>query len=339
MGGHSYEGSGYQSGRGSKGKGHGKRSQRSQEVSTKHGLDAITMDGDKASTSGQQSGDAALGSETGGYQDPSRFIRLSLNQKMITAKVQAANNQIEEIQGRKRDLLQQRSVKCGARRAALATAAESVDEAEGQNQERCADLQSYIAQYEGLTKEEEAQLQQLGEELQDAEKSSSAHPALNVGSRDLDEAHGNASKGGGKGDQAQLEPHRYRWLQMSYGVYRCRSRTTAVPPEPQQRQRPGTVRRGKGDGKGRDLGDSDQKKRACPICWPKNSVHESGRDQHQKYKETLQESDEKCHQIDREIKGKELHLKDFLRKRLVEVEGELRRDVPADHEDDGVARF
>ena len=31
MGGHSYEGSGYQSGRGSKGKGHGKRSQRSQE--------------------------------------------------------------------------------------------------------------------------------------------------------------------------------------------------------------------------------------------------------------------------------------------------------------------
>ncbi|CAE6971739.1 SMC3 [Symbiodinium sp. KB8] len=299
MGGHSYEGSGYQSGRGSKGKGHGKRSQRSQEVSTKHGLDAITMDGDKVSS---------RGTLTGGYQDPSRFIRLSLNQKMITAKgkvdairprlvgleqeVQAANNQIEEIQGRKRDLLQQRSVK----RAALATAAESVDEAEGrvsrqedalrQNQERCADLQSYIAQYEGLTKEEEAQLQQLGEELQDAEKSSSAHPALNVGSRDLDEAHGNASKGGGKGDQAQLEPHRYRWLQMSYGVYRCRSRTTAVPPEPQQRQRPGTVRRGKGDGKGRDLGDSDQKKRACPICWPKNSVHESGRDQHQKYKET-----------------------------------------------------
>lgn len=159
--------------------------------------------------------------------------------------MQAANNQIEEIQGRKRDLLQQRSVK----RAALATAAESVDEAEGrvsrqedalrQNQERCADLQSYIAQYEaaieametemqsktlgGLTKEEEAQLQQLGEELQDAEKS-------------------------------------------------------------------------------------------------------------------LQESDEKCHQIDREIKGKELHLKDFLRKRLVEVEGELRRDVPADHEERLVER-
>lgn len=222
------------------------------EVSTKHGLDAITMDGDKVSS---------RGTLTGGYQDPSRFIRLSLNQKMIQAKgkvdairprlvgleqeVQAANNQIEEIQGRKRDLLQQRSVK----RAALATAAESVDEAEGrisrqedalrQNQERCADLQSYIAQYEaaieametemqsktlgGLTKEEEAQLQQLGEELQDAEKS-------------------------------------------------------------------------------------------------------------------LQASDEKCHQIDREIKGKELHLKDFLRKRLVEVEGELRRDVPADHEERLVER-
>ncbi|CAE7193335.1 smc3 [Symbiodinium sp. CCMP2592] len=222
------------------------------EVSTKYGLDAITMDGDKVSS---------RGTLTGGYQDPSRFIRLSLNQKMIQAKgkvdairprlvgleqeVQAANNQIEEIQGRKRDLLQQRSVK----RAALATAAESVDEAEGrisrqedalrQNQERCADLQSYIAQYEaaieamememqsktlgGLTKEEEAQLQQLGEELQDAEKS-------------------------------------------------------------------------------------------------------------------LQESDEKCHQIDREIKGKELHLKDFLRKRLVEVEGELRRDVPADHEERLVER-
>jgi len=217
------------------------------EVSRKHGLDAITLDGDKVSS---------RGTLTGGYQDPSRFVRLSLNQKMRAAKgkvdairprlagieqeAQAAYNQLDELHSRRRELVNLR----GSRRTALATAAEACEEAEGratrqedvrrQNQERCDELQSHIAQYEaaieametemqsktlgGLSSEEEAQFQQLGEELRDLEKS-------------------------------------------------------------------------------------------------------------------LAGVNEQCHALEREIKGQELHLKDFLRKRLLEIEAELRRDLPGDHEE------
>ncbi|CAK9099166.1 unnamed protein product [Durusdinium trenchii] len=47
----------------------------------------------------------------------------------------------------------------------------------------------------------------------------------------------------------------------------------------------------------------------------------------------LAASSEKCHKLNREIIGKEQHLKDFLRKRLHELEVELRRDLPTDHEE------
>eukprot|EP00913_Durusdinium_trenchii_P032979 g30874.t1 len=49
--------------------------------------------------------------------------------------------------------------------------------------------------------------------------------------------------------------------------------------------------------------------------------------------QSLAASSEKCHKLNREIIGKEQHLKDFLRKRLHELEVELRRDLPTDHEE------
>ncbi|CAK9098995.1 unnamed protein product [Durusdinium trenchii] len=53
----------------------------------------------------------------------------------------------------------------------------------------------------------------------------------------------------------------------------------------------------------------------------------------QELEQSLAASSEKCHKLNREIIGKEQHLKDFLRKRLHELEVELRRDLPTDHEE------
>jgi len=53
-----------------------------EEVSKAHGLDTITLDGDKVS---------CLGTLTGGYQDPNRFLRLSLAQQLRQAEAQVSN--------------------------------------------------------------------------------------------------------------------------------------------------------------------------------------------------------------------------------------------------------
>jgi len=53
----------------------------------------------------------------------------------------------------------------------------------------------------------------------------------------------------------------------------------------------------------------------------------------QELEKKLATSTEKCHSLSREIKGKEQHLKDFLRKRLHELEVQLRRDLPGDHDE------
>jgi len=176
------------------------------EVSRKHGLDAITLEGDKVSS---------RGTLTGGFQDPARFVRLSQAQKLRAAKdkveairprlvqieqeAEAAYSQLDELHSKRRELQEDR----GSRRTALIAASEAVEDAEGraarqeelvrQNQERCAELQSHIAQYEAaiaamesemksktlgeLTAEEELQLKQLGEELQNLEKSLAASAA------------------------------------------------------------------------------------------------------------------------------------------------------------------
>ncbi|CAJ1333438.1 unnamed protein product [Effrenium voratum] len=238
------------------------------EVSRKHGLDAITLEGDKVSS---------RGTLTGGFQDPARFVRLSQAQKLRAAKdkveairprlvqieqeAEAAYSQLDELHSKRRELQEDR----GSRRTALIAASEAVEDAEGraarqeelvrQNQERCAELQSHIAQYEAaiaamesemksktlgeLTAEEELQLKQLGEEP------SGGRPC--VATRSFDSC-------------------------FHYGT------------------RPVVV------------------------------------------EIRLAASAAACHKLQREIQGKEQHLKDFLRKRLHELEVELRRDVPGDHE-------
>lgn len=170
------------------------------EVSRKYGLDAITLEGDKVSS---------RGTLTGGYQDPSRFTRLSNMAKMrsLKAKVAALQPQLEKIgqeaqeaydqldsfHSQRRTLQDER----GQRQSALIAAAEAADEAERRVShheeaarrlsERCNELQSRIAQCEAamkameaelqtkslgdLTQEEEQQLQQLGDELQLLDKS------------------------------------------------------------------------------------------------------------------------------------------------------------------------
>jgi len=217
------------------------------EVSRKHGLDAITLDGDKVSS---------RGTLTGGYQDPSRFIRLTYSDKMrqakaqittilpqlteIENKAQEAYTQLDELHGRRRALQDER----GQKRAQLLAAAEAMREAEGmssrqeeairRHRERCSDLQAQVAECEAaiqgmesemqtsslgdLTSEEEASVQRLSAELRTLEQS-------------------------------------------------------------------------------------------------------------------LEASGEQCHQLQRDLKGREQHLQDFLRTRLHEIEAELRRDAQADHDE------
>jgi len=67
------------------------------EVSRVHGLDAITLDGDKVSSKGTM---------TGGYQDPSRFIRLKCVEQMRLARDAAAElaPKLEELDRRNKDM-------------------------------------------------------------------------------------------------------------------------------------------------------------------------------------------------------------------------------------------
>jgi len=217
------------------------------EVSRKHGLDAITLEGDKVSS---------RGTLTGGYQDPSRFVRISYSEKMkqakdkvsavqpaiadIEAQAQEAYNQLDELHSQRRTLQDER----GKKRSALVVAAEAAEEAEGQVSrqeeamrrcsERCTELQSHIAQYEAAINAMEAEMQ-----------------TKSLG--DLTAA-----------EEAQL------------------------------------------DELGEELRSLEQ---------------------------LLSAATEQAHKLDREIKGKEQHLHGFLKKRLHEIEAELRRDLQADQEE------
>mmetsp|Transcript_38122 Transcript_38122/g.83033 ORF Transcript_38122/g.83033 Transcript_38122/m.83033 type:complete len:1198 (-) Transcript_38122:50-3643(-) len=164
------------------------------EVSRKHGLDAITLDGDKVSS---------RGTLTGGYQDPTKFVRLSFAEKLrkarvlrdqlqpqlaeVEAKAQEAAGQLEALHGERRELQETR----GQKRGELAQVAEAVQEAEAQiarqeaasrrHRERKSELESHVAELvaaieamEGevktkslgdLSAAEQARLQQLAEEL------------------------------------------------------------------------------------------------------------------------------------------------------------------------------
>eukprot|EP00929_Paragymnodinium_shiwhaense_P047864 TRINITY_DN24279_c0_g1_i1.p1 TRINITY_DN24279_c0_g1~~TRINITY_DN24279_c0_g1_i1.p1 ORF type:complete len:1203 (-),score=481.65 TRINITY_DN24279_c0_g1_i1:342-3950(-) len=148
------------------------------EVSRKYGLDAITLEGDKVSSSGMM---------TGGYQDPARFVRLSFATKMRQAKgiadrlapqvrsleeqVQQFQETLENIHNKRRDLQDRR----GRARASLGQAAEQVQDAEAQAarhaeasrryKERCDELQALIAECDATITalEAEAKTTALGE--------------------------------------------------------------------------------------------------------------------------------------------------------------------------------
>eukprot|EP00933_Yihiella_yeosuensis_P047583 TRINITY_DN4343_c1_g1_i5.p1 TRINITY_DN4343_c1_g1~~TRINITY_DN4343_c1_g1_i5.p1 ORF type:complete len:1129 (+),score=316.84 TRINITY_DN4343_c1_g1_i5:239-3625(+) len=164
------------------------------EVSRKHGLDAITLDGDKVSSRG------AL---TGGYQDPSKFVRISNSLKLREAKATIANlapqlqevemkaqeayTQLDDLHSQRRSLQDER----GQKRNALVAAAEAAQEAEGhiarqeeaarRHRDRCSEQRNHIAECKAavealqaematttlgeLTEEEQSELQRLAEEL------------------------------------------------------------------------------------------------------------------------------------------------------------------------------
>lgn len=106
------------------------------EVSRKHGLDAVTLDGDKVNSHGAM---------TGGYQDPSRFVRLGHAAKVrqgeealaqdilpafakVDAEAQEKSGQLEELHGERRRLQDER----GEQQAKLTRAAEELQDVEAQ---------------------------------------------------------------------------------------------------------------------------------------------------------------------------------------------------------------
>eukprot|EP00747_Dinoflagellata_sp_TGD_P181727 gnl/TRDRNA2_/TRDRNA2_35654_c0_seq1.p1 gnl/TRDRNA2_/TRDRNA2_35654_c0~~gnl/TRDRNA2_/TRDRNA2_35654_c0_seq1.p1 ORF type:complete len:1196 (-),score=366.26 gnl/TRDRNA2_/TRDRNA2_35654_c0_seq1:84-3671(-) len=105
------------------------------KVSRDHGLDCITLDGDKVSS---------RGTLTGGYQDPSRFVRLAASERMRQARTlvdkiapqleqveqqgQEAGRTLEALHGERRTLQDSR----GQRKGEMAQAAEAVQDAEMQ---------------------------------------------------------------------------------------------------------------------------------------------------------------------------------------------------------------
>lgn len=165
-----------------------------EEVSRKYGLDAITLDGDKVSS---------RGTLTGGYQDPSRFVRLQYaakgrkareNLQTIGPKMQAngekvakAGQMLDELHQKRRDLQEKRA----ERRTELAQTidlvqdkgaqAVSFDEAIRRYTERIDELQPQITEHKAavqaletemgsksvgvLTAAEEQELNRLTEQL------------------------------------------------------------------------------------------------------------------------------------------------------------------------------
>lgn len=169
------------------------------EVSRKHGLDTITLDGDKVSS---------RGTLTGGYQDPARFVRLkfadlmrqaraniaSLAPKLqdIEAKGQVLATQLEALHSERRSIQDGR----GQIRSLLAQASEAAQDAESRVsrsteaikrlQERRDEINSSIAEcnaaIEALQSEmrtkslgdlntsEQRKLQNLSDDLRNLEK-------------------------------------------------------------------------------------------------------------------------------------------------------------------------
>jgi len=141
------------------------------EVSRKYGLDAVTLDGDKVTS---------RGTLTGGYQDPSRFVRLPLAAKMRLAKSSAdqikpklkasedktstATAALEALHGERRSLQEHRT----AKRDALQKAVEGLQAEEAkavraqdlvkQHAERREELQASIAEIDAAIEITEAEM-------------------------------------------------------------------------------------------------------------------------------------------------------------------------------------
>jgi len=166
------------------------------EVSRLHGLDTITLDGDKVSS---------RGTLTGGYQDPSRYTRLANSAKLRKEKValekltaaladtsqqeQKVGTELEALHAERRRLQDKR----GELRVALARASESAQGREAEvsrlkesiarHNERKAELQTSLEEgpaamealtaemktttLTGLSEEEEAKLDVLTKEVRD----------------------------------------------------------------------------------------------------------------------------------------------------------------------------
>ena len=141
------------------------------EVSRKHSLDTITLDGDKVSS---------RGTLTGGYQDPSRFSRLILAERkrlaeacvqclaprLAEADAQAgtAASRLEQLQSQRRNLQDGR----GQYRTEMSRATEGAQEAEEQvlrhgeafrrHNERKGELESYIAECKAAVEAMDAEM-------------------------------------------------------------------------------------------------------------------------------------------------------------------------------------
>lgn len=168
------------------------------EVSRRHGLDAITLDGDKVSSRGTLSG---------GYQDPGRFVRLTYSERLrqarevvertapqhaeVEQRAQEASKVLEAIHLERQGMYDTR----GQRKSNLARMTESVQDAERQMtrhretvqryRERRDELTGQVAECDaamdalaaemstptlgGLTVQEQRRLQQLNEECRSVE--------------------------------------------------------------------------------------------------------------------------------------------------------------------------
>eukprot|EP00928_Gymnodinium_smaydae_P099583 TRINITY_DN9545_c0_g1_i1.p1 TRINITY_DN9545_c0_g1~~TRINITY_DN9545_c0_g1_i1.p1 ORF type:complete len:1202 (-),score=346.94 TRINITY_DN9545_c0_g1_i1:163-3768(-) len=148
------------------------------DVSKRHGLDAVTLEGDKVSS---------RGTLTGGYQDPSRFVRLAFAGKMRQARAKidelqpklkaaedrlaAATTRLEEMHAERRSLQDSRAEK----RSTLAKSAEGVQDAENlcarhreaarRHRERRDELRAQLAENEAALAvlDAEVQTKTLGE--------------------------------------------------------------------------------------------------------------------------------------------------------------------------------
>mmetsp|Transcript_43986 Transcript_43986/g.113680 ORF Transcript_43986/g.113680 Transcript_43986/m.113680 type:complete len:1199 (-) Transcript_43986:65-3661(-) len=217
------------------------------EVSRKYGLDAITLDGDKVSS---------RGTLTGGYQDPTRFVRLTYSDRMkkaqaqveqlrprleeLEAQAQEAASQLEALHGERRTLQDSR----GQKRGELAQLAEAAQEAEAQ-----------IARHETASRRHRQRRNELQGHVAELSAALEAMEA-EVKTKSL-------------GDLSELEQNRLAQL-------------------------------------------SDELK---------------GQETR------LEEAGDTCHKMERELKAREQHMQDFVRRRLRELEAELLQDSQADHEE------